>query len=65
MVDPTPLLSPYSGCERRVGVWAVNPGAPCPQVVGPDGRPWHGAERIEELLVEQLAVVLTGAVLIR
>ena len=41
------------------------PGVPCPHVVGPDGRPWHGAERIEELLVEQLAVVLTGAVPIR
>jgi len=64
MVDPAALLSPYSGCERRVGVWAVNLGCH-PHVVGPDGRPWHGAERIEELLVEQLAVVLTGAVPIR
>ena len=65
MVDPAPLLSPYSGCERRVGVWAVNLGCHARTWSAPDGRPWHGAERIEELLVEQLAVVLTGAVPIR
>jgi len=26
MVDPAALLSPYSGRERRVGVWPVNLG---------------------------------------
>ena len=26
MLGPAALLSTYSGCERRVGVWAVNLG---------------------------------------